>query len=459
MSAREDPVDETTEGQPQHQPMPGQMPEREEGRVERFIDNLEPRRVSRWLFWAIVVFFVVFLIWAALAEIDRTVRGQGRVISSNELQIVSSLEGGVLEEIFVTTGQQVEALDPVLRLDPTETGSNLGSTSATAGALEMKVARLEAELAGRAPSFPAPADEEAARQRSIESALYASRQANLQSSLAGARAQLARARQQVTEAERQSDSLASQAQAARAEADLLRPLVDQGIEPRLSLVRAEGQATSAEAQLAGARASIGRAQAQVYEAQANLDRTLRDWRAQSANELAAAQAELGARSATLPALEERLARTTLRSPVTGTVNRVLVNTRGSAVSPGEPLVEITATDDALLVEVRIRPQDIGTVRIGQDAKVGITAFDQTIYGSLDGKVVTISPDSIVDERSGEIFYLVRVRTEMDSIPNVDGDLEIGTGMVADVSLLGDKRTVLQYILTPLRRFSDRAFRE
>ena len=100
MSAREDPVDETPEGQPQPEPMPGQMPEREEGRVERFIDNLEPRRVSRWLFWAIVVFFVVFLVWAALAEIDRTVRGQGRVISSNELQVVSSLEGGVLEEIL-----------------------------------------------------------------------------------------------------------------------------------------------------------------------------------------------------------------------------------------------------------------------------------------------------------------------------------------------------------------------
>ncbi|QPD00499.1 HlyD family type I secretion periplasmic adaptor subunit [Qipengyuania soli] len=423
------------------------------------VNAIEPRTASRWLFWGIVGFFVIFLAWASLAEVDRTVRGMGRVISSSELQVISSLEGGVVEEILVTTGQAVKADDPLLRLDPTETGSSLGSTSATAGALEMKVARLEAEIAGRAPRFPAPADEEAARQLRVEQALYSSRQADLQSALTSSRAQLARSRQMVTEAERQVDAVASRASAARSEADLLRPLVEQGIEPRLSLVRAESQAASAEAELAGARAAVGRAQAQVTEAGANLDRVARDWRAQAANELALAQAELGSRSAAIPALQERLARTTLRSPVAGTVNRVLVNTRGSAVSTGQPLVEIAPSDDTLLVEVRIRPQDIGTVRIGQQARIGITAFDQAVYGKLEGKVVTISPDSIVDEKRGEVYYLVRVRTEAEALPSDKGDLAIGPGMVADVSLLGDKRTVLQYILTPLLRFRDTALRE
>lgn len=427
--------------------------------LEGLVGRLQPRLASRWLFWGIVVFFALFLAWAALAEIDRTVRGQGRVISSSELQVVSSLEGGVVEEIFVSPGEEVDADDPLVRLDPTETGSSLGSTEATAGALEMKVARLRAEISGSAPRFPAPADDEAAQQLQIERALYASRQADLASTAASFRAQLARARQQVTEAERQVDSLRSRASGARDEANLLRPLVEDGIEPRLSLVRAESQATSAEAELAGAQAAVGRAQAQVGEAQANLNRATQDWRAQAANELAAAQAELGSRSATLPALQERFQRTTLRAPTAGTVNRVLVTTRGSAVGSGEALVEIAPSDDALLIEVRLRPQDIGSVHIGQAAKIGITAFDQAVYGSLDGKVVTISPDSIVDERTGDIFYLVRVRADEDSIPTLSGNLEIGTGMVADVSLLGDKRTVLQYILTPLRRFGERALRE
>lgn len=240
---------------------------------------------------------------------------------------------------------------------------------------------------------------------------------------------------------------------------MLRPLVESGIEPRLSLVRAESQATSAEADYSGALAAIERARANVAEAEANLARTLQDWRARAGDELAAAQAELGANEATLPALEERRERTAVRAPVAGTVNRVLVTTRGSAVGSGQELVEIAPSDDALLVEVRIRPQDIATVYIGQPAKVGITAYDQAVYGSFDGKVESISPDSIVDERDGGIYYLVRVRTQAEEIETTRGDLRIGTGMVADVSLLGDKRTVLEYILTPLNRFSSRVFRE
>lgn len=453
MSARED-----TAGA---EPLTPQLPEGEpRGGLETFVEGLEPGVVSRWLFWTIISLVAILGAWAAFAEIDRTVRGIGRVIASSELQLVSSLEPGVVEEILVKPGEEVQAGAPLLRLDPTETGASLGSTSATAGALEIKVARLEAELAGRPPRFPQPADAEAARQLTIERALYASRQANLQSALAGARAQLARSRESVIEAQRQADSISSRAIAARSEADLLRPLVEQGLEPRLSLVRAESAATSAEAELAGARATIARAQAQVAESSSNLDRTLRDWRAQAAGELAVAQAELGSRAASLPALEERVARTVLRAPVAGTVNRVLVSTRGGTVGAGQTLVEIAPNDDALIIEARIRPQDIGAIHIGQEAKVGITAFDQSIYGSLEGKVATISPDSIVEERTGEIYYLVRIRTQATAITGDHGkQLEIGPGMVADVALLGDKRTVLQYILSPLSRFRDSAFRE
>lgn len=431
-----------------------------ETRFEQFVEGIEPRTASRVLFWGIVIFFAVLVTWAALAEIDRTVSGEGRVISSSELQVVSSLEGGIVEEIFVRPGEEVAADEALIRLDPTASGSELGSTEATASALDIKIARLRAEVAGRAPRYPAPASPEAAQQIEIERALYASRQAELAGIGAAARAQLASARQSVAQVEAQVAAAASRSSAARREAEILRPLVEQGIEPRLSLIRAEGAAASAESELAAAQAAVGTARAGVAEAAANLARAQQDWRAQAAGELAAAQAELGARSASLPALQERLARTVVRAPVAGTVNRVLVTTEGSAVGSGEPLVEIAPSDDALLVEVRIRPQDIGTVHIGQPAKVGITAFDQSIYGSLDGKVVTISPDSIIDEQSGEAYYLVRVRTEAESIPTVNGrELEIGAGMIANVSLLGDKRTVLEYIFSPLLRFGERALRE
>lgn len=431
-----------------------------ERHIEDYVDEIEPGKASKVLFWGITAFFIVFLLWASFAEIDRTVRGMGRVISSSELQVLSSLEGGILEEIMVAPGDVVTAGQTLLRLDPTETGANLGSSQATARALDMKVARLTAEVTGRAPRYPAPADEEAARQLEIERALYAARQASLRSAVSAGRAQLQTARQSVSEAEAAVAS--RQSELSRAESDLaaLRPLVQNGIEPRMTLTRAESDASTARSDLAGARAALGRAQAQVAEAIANQARIQQDWREQAASELAATQAEFEARSSTLPALQERLQRTTLRAPVAGTVSRVLVTTQGSAVNPGEPLVELVAQEDSLLIEARISPQDIGNVRIGQSAKVGITAYDQTVYGALDGTVSTISADSIQDPQSGDIYYLVRVTTRQNAIEGPGGqELSIGPGMVADVSLLGDKRTVLQYILTPITRLSETAFRE
>lgn len=444
---------------PQHEPelIEADEPERH---FEDMVAEIEPGMASKVLFWGITIFFAIVITWAAFAEIDRTVRGMGRVISSSELQVVSSLEGGILEEISVKPGDTVTSGQPLLRLDPTETGANLGSTSATALALDMKVARLTAEVTGRTPNYPTPANAEAARQLEVERSLYASRQANLRSALTAGEAQLLRARQSVAEADAAIASRQSTLTRAESELAAIRPLVENGIEPRMTLTRAEADASSARSDLAGARAALGRAQAQVAEASANLSRIWQDWREQAASELAATQAEYEARASTLPALQERLQRTTLRAPVDGKVSRVLVATRGSAVSPGEPLVEIVADEDSLLIEARVSPQDIGNVRIGQSAKVGITAYDQAVYGSLEGKVTTISADSIQDPQSGEIYYLVRVATQATALEGPGGQkLAIGPGMIADVSLLGDKRTVLQYILTPITRLSETAFRE
>ena len=146
--------------------------------------------------------------------------------------------------------------------------------------------------------------------------------------------------------------------------------------------------------------------------------------------------------------------------MTGRINRVLVTTRGGTVSPGEPLVEMVPTDDVLIVEANILPKDIGFVAIGQDAKVNITAYDPTVYGGLDGEVVTISPDATLDERTGQSFYEVRVQTDAEAITDRRGvELPIGPGMTADVSLLGEKRSILSYILRPITRLQQRALRE
>ncbi len=431
-----------------------------EAHLEDLADRIKPRAASNLLLWGIVAFVVAFFVWAAFAELDRTVRGIGKVIPSSQLQIVSNLEGGVIEQIFVRAGQRVRQGDPLLLLDPTLTGSELGSGSATIGALEVKAARLDAEANGRIPVFPAARDAVMGDQIRIEQALYQAR-ANELAGLTGAgNARLAQAQRAVAEAEGAYHARIATRDARQAEARILRPLVERGIEPRLALIQAEGAAATAASEAAAAAASIARAQASVAEARSTLAQAAADWRARASTELATTQAELAARRRSIPALAERMERTTLRAPLPGTVNRVLVSTRGAAVQPGQPLVEIVPSDESLLIEVRVRPQDIGAVRMGQPARVSLTAYDRSLYGALDAEVVGISPDAVNEERTGETYYLVRVRTAANALRDAQGrTFPIGVGMVAEADLLGERRTVLQYILTPITRLGERAFRE
>ena len=264
----------------------------------------------------------------------------------------------------------------------------------------------------------------------------------------------------VAEAESIFAARRSAATAARAELDAVRPLVERGIEPRLVLTQAIGRAESASSEAAAAAASIARAQAGVAEARAALSQQVQDWRSRAANELTTAQAEFAARSAGLPALEQRAERAMVTAPVNGRINRILVSSRGGTVQPGAAILELVPSEDGLLVEAMINPKDIGSVRIGQEAKVSLTAYDSSIYGSMKGKVVAISPDAVVNEKTGESHYIVEVRTGQTALVGKGGrKLPIGVGMVADLSLLGDKRSVLSYLLSPFTRLREEAFRE
>jgi adhesin transport system membrane fusion protein len=427
--------------------------------IEDLTDRIRPRTASNVLLWVVIVFFVVFIAWASLTKLDRTTRGQGRVIASSQLQVVSNLEGGVIEAILVRTGQQVKAGQEIIRLDRTATGAELGSGEASANALGMKIARLSAEVAGREPSYPAPADPDAASQLMIERSLHASRIQELGSLENAGAARIAQANRAVQEAEASYQARVSARDARQDEMRLIRPMVEKGIEPRLSLMQAESAYAVATSEAAAAAAAVARARSAVAEAQSATAQARQDWRSLAANELATAQAEYSARRSTLPALAARAARTIVRAPLPGKVNRVLVTTVGSAVGPGAPLVEIVPSEESLLVEAMVRPQDIAFVRVGQKARVNITAYDPAVYGSLQGVVTAISPDATVNEKTGESHFIVQVRTTKRALVHDGRQLPIATGMVADVSLLGDKRTVLQYILTPITRLTETAFRE
>ena len=422
--------------------------------------QIEPRRMSNILLYGTLGFFAILLAWAAFTDIDRTVHAQGRVVPTAQLQLISNLEGGVVGKILVRAGEMVREGDPLIRLDPTLAESDFSVGATSLASLNAKIERLKAEVTGGAPNFATPGSAAEREQVEIERALYRSRQADLASLTRAANARLVQAQRAVSEAQANHSAAVASRDASQQQVELLRPLVENGIEPRLTLLQAERQASVSASQAVAAQATIMRTQSGVDEARAALLQARQDWRSQAAAELAAAQAEAAGRRQAQPALANRLDRTVVRAPLTGRVNRVLVNTVGGTARPGEPLVEIVPSDTGLTIEAGVRPKDIAFVRTGQRSLVKITSYDYAIYGGMEGRVVNISPDAIVDERTGETQYLVKIRTQTDALVSPQGRrLPISPGMIADVSLIGDKRSVLSYLLSPFTKLSENSFRE
>jgi adhesin transport system membrane fusion protein len=421
---------------------------------------LAPGLASRVLLWSILGFCSVMIAWAAVAEVNETASAPGRIVPQRQLQVVSNVDGGVVSAILVRPGDIVAAGAPLVRLDPVGAAADFGRSSAAANALSVRILRLEAEAVGRTPVFPAALAAAAPGAVAAEQALWQAHQRDAANGSAAVSARIDGARRALAEAEAAAASSAeARAQAAR-EVTMLAPLVEKGIEPRLTLDRARSALVQAQASAAGSAEAVARARAAVAEARSAAAAVTDRWRAEASNDLAQARAEYAGQQAGLPALQRRVERAEVRSPVTGTVQRVLVATVGSAVAPGAPLVEVVPKDGALAIAARVRPSDIGLVHLGQPAAVRVTAYDSSVYGTLKGRVTRISPDAVADERGGEGWYEVRIETSQHGLVGPTGrKVAIGSGMVAEVALLGAPRTVLSYLLSPVTRLREDAFRE
>ncbi len=428
--------------------------------VEALPDRIEPSTASKVLLWSIAGFSGLMIAWAAFSEVDETAVASGRVIPSRQLQVVSNLEGGVVQAILVRPGEKVVAGQVLMRLNPQVADGDFGKTSATTQSLAARIARLEAEVSGHAPYFPAGLETAAPAAVAAERSVYAARQSELSSASASEAAKAEGAERALNQAE--SDLAVrreGRAQAER-EASLMAPLVEKGIEPRIALDRAQSALAQARSAEAGAGDAVRRASAQVSEARAGQRTVSGRFRSQSVDALASARLEIAGQSAALPALKDRVARTEIRAPIAGTVNRVMMATVGGSVRPGEPLVEVVPAGDTLVIDADVRPADIAFLHPGQKATVKLTAYDSAIYGGLTGHVERISPDAVVNERTGESHYVVRIRTDQAALKASDGMvLPVGVGMVAEVGIIGHKRTILSYLLNPVTKLRDNAFRE
>lgn len=420
---------------------------------------LAPAKAAQYLLYVIASLVVTTFVWASAAKLDRVTRGQGRVVTSNQLQEIQYLEGGIVEQILVSAGEEVEAGQILVKIDPTQMNVEFTQGREDYNLLAARIARLEAEAALAPPIFPAALADVAPNAVANERALYEARQAELEAALSVEKTKLDQRREAHADAKVTQNTAKEAFALAAQELDMMKRLVERGIEPRVELLRAQQREAAARGEHQRAEIAVNKTGLEVSEAEGEIDRIRKSFAATAVDELNKTKAEIADLEGELPALKDKVARTEVRAPVSGVVNRVLVSTVGGVVTPGETIVEIVPSEDTLVVEAKIKPADIGFLRLGQAAKVSVTAYDSSVYGSFDGVIETISPDAIEDEKTGERFYNIKVRTKAEALHSKRGNLRIMPGMAAEVAILNGKRTVLGYIMKPLADVGDKALKD
>ena len=295
------------------------------------------------ILYVILIFFVTFFIWASRAELEEVTRGNGKIIASSKVQVIQNLEGGIINEIAVKTGQKVQENDLLVKLDETQFLGDLNSANQQLISLEKSLELLEEERL------------------------------------------------------------------------ILEPLVDDKVEPRINLIRLLQRISTAQS-----------------EYQATLDQ--------------------------IPNLQDKLKRTSVRAPMDGIINRILNNTTGGVVQPASPILEIIPLNDELIIEVEVSPTDIAYVIKGQKAIVQLSAFDFAVYGSLEGEVLNVSPDTVTKD-DGSTWYVCLVSIPADGITSMSRELQLLPGMQATVNIVSGSKTILSYLMQPVTNIKNKAFRE
>jgi len=440
----------------------GRLPNREDVDVVDFATDAdlamlrqEPLR-ARVLLRSIAVVFVLFIVWAAFANLDEVTRGEGRVIPSRQLQVLQSIDGGLVSDILVREGDVVEIDQLLIKIDETRFVSSVKENRAQYLGLLAKAARLRAISDGLEFVPPEEVTAEAPEIVLQESQLFAARRNELETALSIARQQLAQRQQELNE------SMARRAQASQGyeltsqELTQTRPLINSGAVSEVELLRLERDVSRYRGERDMASAQITRVQASINEARRKIEEVELSFRNEAGRELSETMTKLSGLAEGSVALSDRVKQSSIRSPVKGVVKRLLVNTVGGVIQPGKDMIEIVPLEDALLLEARVLPRDIAFLRPGQPAMVKFSAYDFSIYGGLEGTLEHIGADTVMDDK-GNAFYLVRVRTNKPGFGATN--LPIIPGMVAEVDIMTGKKSVLTYLLKPVLRAKSVALTE
>jgi adhesin transport system membrane fusion protein len=421
--------------------------------------GLGPMKMAVLIPMLVLVFVSIAVTWARGTSIDVVTRAEGQVVPSLQTQIIQSLEGGILTDLLVSAGDLVDAGQPLGLLGNKDFQADLGQLRQRHHHLLTLIARLEAEMGDGAPLFPEDLVAEAPQLVAEQTALMRIRAEALESRIAILEQQMVQKRQEILEQRGKIDQARASLDLVNQEMRITRPLVSSGLEARTNLIRLQRDASDLEGEISAAELAIPRLETALQEASETIAQAYTEFRADVRAELAAARADMASIQQRLTGARDRVERTEIVSPVRGVIKSIETTTIGGIVRPGDEIMSIVPLDDTLLIEARIDPADVGFLRPGLEAKISFSAYDSSIFGSLSGDLVSISADSLRDDRDASTYYLATFETETAHLLYQGRQLVLIPGMVATVDIMTGKRSILDTLLDPIIQIQSRALTE
>ena len=417
------------------------------------------RNSSSILLLSVITLIAVILVWSAVTELDNVTRGSGKTISEAQNQLVQSSEPGVLKKRYFSDGDVVKKGDILFDLDPIDAKTQLDQAEKRFASLMIKSTRLRSEVEDRLPDFSDELIEAAPETVSTELALYKARLDDLTAKSSILEQRRLQKLNEIQELKIQYQTAKNGLALIRTEINTVEPLVKNGLAPETRLISLQKEEEAMLGQANSAESGQNRINSALDEIAEQLKAEQQSYKTSALTDLSAIESEMAELGARIPALEDRVERTTVRSPVDGVINRINYVTEDAYVNSGDVLLEIVPTGSELIVETRIDPKDIAEIVEGQEVKISLTAYDPSRYGRIDGRVMGVSADAITDQQTGSQFYLVDVSIDGILYEQDGSEVTILPGMVASIDVLSGKRTVLEYFWQPIARTKDIAFRE
>lgn len=411
-------------------------------------------KITRIYLYAVVSCISLLIIWSIIADVEEFAKASGKVVPSKSVQIVQNLEGGILAELFVAEGDFVEDGQELLRLDDTLWSSSEDELRVQERFFTAKITRLQAEANGHPFDVD---DNNTDTFYDSELELYRTRQSELNTQFSILDDQIRQAELTIEELQVEVATLQQNEVLLAREHQLTERLFNRGAVTEIEFNRLSRTLNDTRGQLRSTQLSVERSESALSELVSQRRAIENDFRVTAREELATIQGQLAQVEQTLMGVSDRVSRTRVVSPVRGTVKRINISTEGGVIQPGMDLVEIVPFEDQLKVQVKVSPADIAYIYPGQPAFVRVTAYDFTIYGGLDGQVVRISPDST--EVDDQVYYLVDIITS-SGLESPNGEaMPIIPGMIVEAGILTGQKSVMSYLLKPVRKTFDLALSE